>query len=143
MRATFMALAAVVIAGVGLQLYRANAAEPTASLTLATRPSPLGLGQNLFEATLKDRKGQPIADADVAIVLLMPANPKTKHPEMKVEGQLNNAGKGVYSGIVMVTMAGDWDVTLTATRDGKRLAQTKERKTAYLTRPKPPASRGQ
>ncbi len=108
-----------------------------AAITLSTRPAPLGLGQNLFEVSVKDAKGQPIADADVAIVLLMPADPKTKHPEMKTEGKLNNAGKGTYSGIVMVTMAGDWDVTVTASRNGKQVAQKKERMTAHLTRPKP------
>ncbi len=108
-----------------------------AAITLSTRPAPLGLGQNLFEVSVKDAKGQPIADADVAIVLLMPADPKTKHPEMKTEGKLNNAGKGTYNGIVMVTMAGDWDVTVTASRNGKQVAQKKERMTAHLTRPKP------
>ena len=110
-----------------------------AAITLSTKPAPLGLGQNLFEVSLKDAKGRPIADADVAIVLLMPADPKTKHPEMKTEGKLNNAGKGTYNGIVMVTMAGDWDVTVTASRNGKQIAQKKERMTAHLTRPKPAA----
>jgi hypothetical protein len=105
------------------------------SIALATKPSPLGLGQNFFEVTLKNSKGQPIANADVAIVLLMPADPKTKHPEMKTEGKLNNAGKGKYSGVAMVTMAGDWNVTVTATQNGKQIAQKTEKLTAHLTRP--------
>ena len=107
-----------------------------ATVTLTTKPSPLGVGQNLFEVTLKDAKGQPIANAEVAIVLLMPADPKTKHPEMKTEGKLNSAGKGQYNGIAMVTMAGEWDVTVIASRNGKEIAQRKEKLTAYLTRPK-------
>jgi hypothetical protein len=107
-----------------------------ATIALTTKPSPLGLGQNLFDVALKDPKGQPIADAEVGIVLLMPADPKTKHPEMKSEGKLNNVGKGRYNGIAMVTMAGDWDVTITAMRNGKRIAQRKEKLTAYLTTPK-------
>ena len=108
-----------------------------ATIALTTKPSPLGLGQNLFDVALKDPKGQPIADAEVGIVLLMPADPKTKHPEMKSEGKLNNVGKGRYNGIAMVTMAGDWNVTITATRNGKQIAQKKEKLTAYLTTPKP------
>jgi hypothetical protein len=108
-----------------------------ATIVLTTKPSPLGLGQNLFEVALKDPKGQPIADAEVGIVLLMPADPKTKHPEMKSEGKLNNIGKGRYNGIAMVTMAGDWDVTITASRNGKQIAQKKQKLTAHLTRPKP------
>jgi hypothetical protein len=132
-----LALLLVALAGV------APAAQTgTTTLSLTTKPSPLGLGQNLFEVAVKDAKGQPVSNADVAIVLLMPADPKTKHPEMKTEGKLNNAGKGTYNGIVMVTMAGDWDVTVTASRNGKQLGQKKERLTAYLTRPKPGTPRG-
>jgi hypothetical protein len=64
------------------------------SLTLTTKPSPLGLGQNLFDVSVKDAKGQPVANADVSLLLVMPADPKTKHPEMRTEGELNNAGRG-------------------------------------------------
>ncbi|RPI49839.1 MAG: hypothetical protein EHM55_22850, partial [Acidobacteria bacterium] len=49
-----------------------------ATMTLSTKPSPLGLGQNLFEVTVKDAKDRAIADAEVTIVLVMPADPKTK-----------------------------------------------------------------
>ena len=113
------------------------AAQTGATMTLTTKPSPLGLGQNLFEVALTDAGGQPISNADVMLVLVMPADPKTKHPEMKTEGKLNNIGKGKYNGYAMVTMAGDWTVTATAIRNGKRIAQKKEKLTAHLTRPKP------
>ena len=118
----------------------ASAQSGGATVTLTTKPSPLGLGQNLFEVTLNDMKGQPIPDADLTLVLVMPADPKTKHPEMKTEGKLKNVGKGKYSGIAMVTMAGEWDVTVIASRNGKQIGQKKERLTAYLTRPKPASS---
>ena len=112
------------------------AAQTTAaSLTLTTRPSPLGLGQNLFEVIVKDAKGQPVTNADVSLVLLMPADPKTKHPEMRTEGKLNNVGAGKYNGIAIVTMAGDWDVTVAASRNGKELARKTQRLTAYLKTP--------
>jgi len=106
-----------------------------ASLTLTTKPSPLGLGQNLFEVTVKDAKGQHVTDAGVSIVLLMPADPKTKHPEMRSEGKLNNVGAGKYNGIAMVTMAGEWHVTVAAARNGKEIARKTERLTAYLKAP--------
>ena len=106
-----------------------------ASLTLATRPSPLGLGQNFFEVIVKDAKGQPVTNADVSLVLLMPADPKTKHPEMRTEGKLNNVGAGKYNGIAIVTMAGDWDVTVAASRNGKELARKTQRLTAYMKTP--------
>jgi hypothetical protein len=126
-----MSMAAVV-----LTVAVSAAAQTGGTLTLTTKPSPLGLGQNLFEVALTDASGQPISDADVMLVLVMPADPKTKHPEMKTEGKLNNIGKGKYNGFAMVTMAGDWNVTVTATRSSKQIGQKKERLTAYLTRPK-------
>ena len=102
---------------------------------MTTKPAPLGLGQNLFEVVVKDAKGQPVTDAEVALALVMPADPKTKHPEMRSEGKLKNAGAGKYNGIAMVTMAGDWNATVTATRHGKPIGQTKQKLTAYLKTP--------
>ena len=132
----------LIVAAVVAAAAQVSAQSGGASLTLTTKPSPLGLGQNLFEVTVRDAKGQLVTNADVGIILLMPADPKTKHPEMKTVGKLNNVGKGTYNGIVMVTMAGEWEVTISASRDGKSIGLKKERLTAYLTRPKPPASRG-
>ena len=113
----------------------AVAQTSAASLTLTTRPSPLGLGQNLFEVIVKDAKGQAVTNADVSLLLLMPADPKTKHPEMRTEGKLNNIGAGKYNGIAIVTMAGDWDVTVAASRNGKELGRKTQRLTAYLKTP--------
>ncbi|HUP39325.1 MAG TPA: FixH family protein [Vicinamibacterales bacterium] len=111
-------------------------AQPgVATLTLTTKPSPLGLGQNLFEVSVKDAKGQSVADATVSLVMVMPADPKTKHPEMRTEGTLTNVGRGTYNGIAIVTMAGDWDVTVTARRGGKAVGEKKARLTAYAKTP--------
>jgi nitrogen fixation protein FixH len=126
----FLIAAALLIAAVA-----AEAQTRSATLALTTKPSPLGLGQNLFEVTVKDTKGQPVTDAEITLLLLMPADPKTNHPEMRTEGKLNNVGGGKYNGIVMVTMAGDWDVTVTATQKDKTLVQKKQRLTAHLTAP--------
>ena len=128
------------VAAIGLLVFAAvsvSVAAPTgaASLTITTKPSPLGLGQNLFDVAVKDVKGQPVTNAEVSIVLLMPADPKTKHPEMRTEGKLNNVGSGRYNGIAMVTMAGEWHVTVTAARNGKEIARKTERLTAYLKAP--------
>src|SRR5688572_13586942 len=115
----------------------ASAQPGVATVTLTTKPSPLGLGQNLFEVTVKDTKGQWVTDATVTLVMAMPADPKTKHPEMRTEGTLNNVGGGKYNGIAIVTMAGEWDVTVTARRDGKVLGEKKARLTAYAKTPAP------
>ena len=113
----------------------ASGQPQSATVTMTTKPAPLGLGQNLFEVVVKDTKGQPVTDAEVALVLVMPADPKTKHPEMRTEGKLNNVGAGKYNGIAMVTMAGDWNVTVTVTRHGKAIGQVKQKLTAYLKTP--------
>jgi len=115
----------------------AAAQSSGATLTLTTRPSPLALGQNLFEVAIKDAKGRPVSNAEVALVMVMPADPKTKHPEMRTEGTLNNIGVGKYNGITIVTMAGEWDVTVTARRNGKVLGEKKARLTAYAKTPAP------
>ena len=119
-----------------LALAASAAAQPgAATMTLTTKPSPLGLGQNLFEVFVKDAKGKPVSDADVAIVLLMPADPKTKHPEMRTEGKLNNVGAGRYNAVAIVSMAGDWEITVTASRNGKPIGQAKQKLTAYTKAP--------
>jgi len=128
--------AVVIICLLGI-IVVAAAQSRVATVTLTTKPSPLGLGQNQFEATVKDSKGQPVTDAIVALQLLMPADPKTKHPEMRTEGTLNHVGGGTYNGIAIVTMAGDWDVTVTAKRNGKEIGRKTQRLTAYAKTPAP------
>ena len=49
---------------------------------------------------------------------------------MRTEGKLNNVGGGKYSGIAMVTMAGGWNVTVTASQNGKPIGQTTSTVTA-------------
>ena len=126
----------IVAVAIMLALAPSAAAQPgAATLTLTTKPSPLGLGHNLFEVAVKDVKGRAVADAEVALSLVMPADPKTKHPEMRTEGKLNNLGGGKYNGIAIVSMAGDWDVTVTATHKGKEIGRAKQRLTAFAKAP--------
>ena len=125
----------VVVAAIIAFAVSAAAQSSVATLTLTTKPSPLGLGQNLFEVVVNDAKGRPVTDAEVTLLLLMPADLNTKHPEMRTEGKLNTVGGGKYNGIAIVTMAGVWDVTVTATQKGKELGRTKQRLTAYLKAP--------
>ena len=131
----------VIVVFVLAAIVSTSAQTKVATLTLVTKPAPLGLGQNVFEVTVRDAKGQPVTNADVSLLLLMPADPKTKHPEMRTEGTLNNVGRGKYNGVAIVSMAGDWDVTVTARQKGKEIGQKKERLTAYSTRPKPDAAK--
>jgi RND family efflux transporter MFP subunit len=101
----------------------APAEADTASLTFAFRtvPDPPRPGENGFEVDLKDATGHPITDAQVKVVLFMPAMPSMNMPAMSSEATLSHAGGGTYRGQGMVTMSGRWDVTIAAMRNGTRL----------------------
>jgi RND family efflux transporter MFP subunit len=90
------------------------------SLTFSPGAAPRA-GENVFEARVADPAGQPIADAQVRVVLHMPAMPSMNMPAMTSEATLAHQAGGVYRGRAIVSMAGRWDVTLTAARDGRRL----------------------
>ena len=74
-------IVAVALIAFTVALASSGATQTTAaSLTLTTRPSPLGLGQNLFEVVVKDAKGQPVTNANVSLVLLMPGTRRPNIP---------------------------------------------------------------
>jgi Cu(I)/Ag(I) efflux system membrane fusion protein len=111
----------------GLQNYESAqpaqpaAAGPIPSITFRTTTDPPKTGENVFEVSVKDDKGQAIADADVAVVLFMPAMPTMNMPAMRNETKLTPAGNGLYRGPGQVMMGGRWDVTVNVTRNGQRV----------------------
>jgi YtkA-like len=111
-----------------------SAQKTDLAITLTTKPSPLGLGQNWFEASVKDAKGNPLAGANVMVEIVMPPNPATKHPEMRSGGLLKATTPGIYRGIILVTMAGNWTATVTVKRDGKEIGRSKNAFTAVERR---------
>ncbi|MDQ3562983.1 MAG: FixH family protein [Pseudomonadota bacterium] len=86
-----------------------------------SQPDPPQTGDNVFEVTVKDPSGQPVADADVSIIFYMAAMPSMNMPAMRNEATLPPAGGGVYRGPGQVMMAGRWNVTINVTRAGRRL----------------------
>lgn len=92
------------------------------TIALRTEPDQLRTGENVFEVTVKDRQGTPIADADAAVVLSMPAMPSMNMPAMTNEVKLQPVGGGVYRGTGNVAMAGRWNVTIGVTRAGRPIA---------------------
>jgi hypothetical protein len=109
----------------GMATSKSQAAPASAgvSIIFQSRPSPAHAGNNTFEATIRDRSGTPIADADVSVAFSMPAMPSMKTPEVR----LAPIGGGVYRGVGSLGMVGDWDVTITATRQGQALGLEKMR----------------
>ncbi|MGE0230127.1 MAG: FixH family protein, partial [Dehalococcoidia bacterium] len=113
----------------GLQAFEAPetagaASMPASDLTVTFRtvdelPRP---GENAFEVTVTDPRGQPVTDAQVTVQLFMPAMPTMNMPAMRNETTLPHAGGGTYRGAGQVLMAGRWDVTVTVTRNAQRVA---------------------
>jgi membrane fusion protein, copper/silver efflux system len=112
----------------GLQNYESPQpaqATPSAgqapTITFRSTPDPPKTGENVFEATVKDPAGQPMADADVVVQLFMPAMPTMNMPAMRSEMKLAPAGGGVYRGPGQVVMGGRWEVTVTVSKGGQRV----------------------
>lgn len=89
-------------------------------MTLNTEPAqPQERQQTTFRVTLADESGQTVPGAEVKISLKMPSMDMGKN-----EARLGDLGNGVYEGKARFTMAGPWNVIVTATKDGKTGAQT-------------------
>ena len=86
-----------------------------------SQPDPPAAGRNAFEVTVRDPAGQPIGDAEVAVVFFMAAMPTMNMPAMKTETLLLHVADGVYRGTGDVMMAGRWDVSVQVARAGALL----------------------
>ena len=104
----------------------AAAPAPTGpvEITFKTDPDPAKTGDNTFEAMVM-QDGKPVTDAKVSAEFFMAAMPAMKMPEMRMKTDLPSAGDGVYRGKGQVMMAGNWDVTVMAMRNGQELASKK------------------
>lgn len=100
----------------------ANSASSNAlTIALRTEPDPLRRGEATVEAHVADAAGKPVSGAQVTIAFYMAAMPSMSMPAMNSEGKLAETTAGVYRGTVNVPMTGRWDVTVTVTRDGRRM----------------------
>ena len=107
-------------------------AAPAKKLDIAftSSPKPTKIGDNTFEVIVKDAAGTPVTDADVSVLLFMPAMPAMKMPEMRNDVKLKHAGAGKYSGSGPVMMAGTYTVTVSVKENGAEVGQKKLNLTA-------------
>jgi len=110
----------------------ASKAAPAAKLDIAfqTNPKAAIAGENTFEVTVKDASGKPVTDADVSVLLVMPAMPAMKMPEMRSDVPLKHVSDGKYTGKGQMGMSGNWNVTVSVKQGGKEVAQKKVTLTA-------------
>ncbi len=98
----------------------ATPAAPRLDIVFRSQPDPARVGNNDLDVIVKDGKGQPVTDAVVEVVFLMPAMPSMGMPAMRSAATLTHAGDGSYRGVGQVLMAGRWDVTVVVNRSGQR-----------------------
>jgi hypothetical protein len=91
-------------------------------ITIHVNPDPPKAGENAVEVRIKDRTGLPVTDVDVHLLCFMPAMPSMNMPEMRSETRLVHAKDGIYTGVASISMAGRWDVAITARRKGQVVA---------------------
>ena len=109
----------------GLQNYQSTqpavlpASGPAPVITFRSTSEPPKTGENVFEVTVKDPAGQPIADADVVVQLFMPAMPTMNMPAMRNQTKLPPVGAGTYRGPAQVLMGGRWEVSVTVAKNGQ------------------------
>jgi hypothetical protein len=139
MKAGFTVFAAIAVAAVvacstqesaPAQAGNAPAATTTpataggAEITFKSDPESPRTGDNTFEVMVM-QDGKPVDDAAVSVEFFMAAMPQMNMPEMRNKTDLKPAGNGVYRGTGQVAMAGNWDVTVMAMRNGQEIGSRK------------------
>lgn len=95
------------------------------SMGFTSTPDPMTAGDNLIEMTVRQADGSPVTDGTVTAVFSMPAMPSMNMPAMRSDATLAHVGDGRYRGVGQLSMGGTWNVVVTVTRAGERLATKK------------------
>jgi len=106
--------------------------RPSARITFSTSPDPpKGAAEASFSVTLVDSEGKAIPDATVNVTLVMAAMPAMNMPEMRNSFELPwMSAHSMYMGQGNVPVAGPWNVTVEATRQGVVIATYRTRLSA-------------
>jgi membrane fusion protein, copper/silver efflux system len=100
-----------------------NSKIPKATLTLLTKLSQARVGKTELEVQLVGADGAPVTDSSLEARFYMAPMPAMNMPAMTAATSLEHVGRGVYRGTGSFAMAGSWDVTLSASRQGEQLAE--------------------
>jgi hypothetical protein len=100
----------------------ARAAPNTTALDVTFRTDPESPipGDVTLIVTVKAAR-QPVTDAEVSVVLSMPAMPSMNMPAMRVDATLPAVGEGTYRGTGQVRTPGRWEVAVSVRRHGQLL----------------------
>lgn len=92
-----------------------------ANAELTTEPSPPDKGSNVFRVKLTNPEGKPITGAQITVTFFMAAMPAMGMAEMKTTVGLTDKGNGLYEGRGELGSGGTWQVTISATQNGRSL----------------------
>ncbi len=101
-----------------------SVAAAPAEITFRSDPETPKMGDNTFEVRVTEN-GTPVNDAQVSVEFFMAAMPQMNMSEMRTRAELAPAGDGMFRGTAQVMMAGNWEVTVMAIRNGQALATKK------------------
>lgn len=101
--------------------------QTTAKISFAVEPNPpKGGADNMFHVSVLDANGKAIPDAEVTVTLVMPAMPSMGMGEMRNSFKLPFV-QGMYMGKGNIGMAGPWNVSVEAKRNGQVIATYRTR----------------
>jgi hypothetical protein len=92
------------------------------AVEFTTTPAPPHKGGNVFRAKVSNTGGAPLDGADVTVTFFMPAMPAMGMAAMTTTAKLTAKGNGLYEGTGTLESGGSWQVTVTARKDGKIVA---------------------
>jgi multidrug efflux pump subunit AcrA (membrane-fusion protein) len=102
---------------------------PSQNYTVTLRPEsspPKGGSDGMFHVTVAGPDGKSVSDAQVRVTLVMPAMPSMGMGEMRSSINLIWNGSE-YSGSGPIAMAGSWNITVEASRNGQILGVYRSR----------------
>lgn len=108
----FLPLLGLIGCAKGFDLQK-TAGELTVAMHLDKNPF---VGANDMTITVKDKAGNPVTDAVIAVDYTMPAMPGMPAMNYKADATLQGTQ---YKATLNLSMAGAWNVAITITRAGK------------------------
>ena len=93
---------------------------PALDITFHTDPEAPPPGDVTLIVTVK-AAGRPVTDANVSVVLSMPAMPTMNMPAMRADATLPSVGDGTYRGTGQVMTPGRWHVEVSVRRNGQSI----------------------
>ena len=91
-------------------------------IEFTTDPSPARKGTNTYRVQLRSSDDVPLTGASVSARSYMPGMPEMGMAAMNVMVQLTERRNGLYEGQTTLESGGNWQITITVTKNGAVIA---------------------